>query len=72
MSGELQWWEKLPIQLDPGPHIPEKNILSLMPEKLRPEWHAFIRGSQCLALDDGDHGIYPHDFFRFLKSRNLR
>lgn len=72
MSPELPWWEKVPIILAPHPHIPEKEIFSVMPVELRPEWRAFIRGSQCLALDNGDNGIYPHDFFRFLKNRNIR
>ncbi len=72
MSTNLPWWETLPIILAPRPHIPEKDILLVMPEQLRPEWKAFIRGSQCLVLDDGDNGIYPHDFFKFLKSRNMR
>jgi hypothetical protein len=72
MSANLPWWEKLPITLAPRPHIPEKEILANMPEELKPQWRAFIYGSQALALDDGDAGIYPHDFFRFLKIRNLR
>lgn len=71
MNPELSWWEKLPIILAPHAHIPEKEILSVIPMELRPAWHAFIRGSQCLALENGDNGIYPHDFFRFLKMKNL-
>jgi len=58
VSAKLFWWEKPAITLKPYPHIPETEILSFMPEELKPEWHAFIRGSQALALDDGDNGIY--------------
>ena len=67
MSAKLFWWEKPAIRLNPHPHIPETEILSFMPEELKSEWHAFIRGSQALALDDGGNGIYPWDFFRFVR-----
>jgi hypothetical protein len=71
MSGKLRWWEAPAIVRDPAPHIRESEILLFMPENLEPEWQVFIRGSQVLALEDGEIGIYPHDFFRFLKSQNL-
>jgi len=65
MNPELSWWEKLPIILAPHAHIPEQDILSVMPIELGQEWHASIRGSLCLALDNGDNGICPHDFSGF-------
>jgi len=72
MSATLAWWEKLPIILEPYPHIPEREILGAMPEELKPLWTEFIRGQGAVGMDDGDHGIYPWDFFRFLRIRNIR
>ena len=72
MSAKLAWWETLPIILEPFPHIPEKEILASMPEELNPLWKEFIFCQAVLVMNDGGHGIYPWDFFRFLASRNIR
>jgi|GEM_PF-2279028 len=72
MSAKLSWWETLPIILEPFPHIPQKEILAAMPEELKAFWEQFMFCKGVLLMDDGDHGIYPWDFFRFLRIRNIR
>ena len=62
------WWERLSTVQEPYPHIPEKQILYAMPESLHSRWDQFMGGQGVLALDDGDSGIYPSDFDRFLRS----
>ena len=72
MSAKTAWWEKPAIILAPFPHIPEREILSAMPEELKPLWEEFMLCKGMLVMDDGGNGIYPWDFFQFLTSRKFR
>ena len=69
LVNKKNWWDDIQSIDEPYPHIPETQILAVMPEELKPEWEDFIRGQTGLLLtnEDGSYGsgIYPWDFERF-------
>lgn len=69
MTPQLAWWELPPLIPEPYPHFPETEILARMPEDLKLLWPQFIIGHGVLCMDNGDRGIYPVDFFEFLRAQ---
>ena len=61
-----RWWENIEAVDKPMPHIPEKQILAVMPEDIKPMWENWICGQTCLLCDDMDSGIYKWDWERFV------
>lgn len=61
------WRNNLITIEKPCPHIPETEILKIMPEELKERWHQYNRGKTALALSDGSLGIYPLDFRTFIR-----
>jgi len=60
------WWESLVTIEGPFPHIPRKEIMAAMPKELHEAFGDFMMGQTCLRMDNGDSGIYPWDFERFV------
>ena len=63
---KTEWYDELVVRDEPYPHIPQKEILARMPLDLREGWARFIFGQTGLHCKDGDFGVYPCDFERFV------
>ena len=61
-----RWWEGLQVVDKPIPHIPQRHIDMVMPDDIKPMWENWIRGQTGLHCDDGDFGVYAHDWQRFV------
>ena len=62
-----EWHQKVKVVKLPYPHIPEREILKVMPKKEVEHFNNFMNGQGCLLLDNGDSGIYESDFLRFVR-----
>ena len=60
------WWKGIQVVAEPMPHVPEKSIIAVMPDNIVPVWEDWAQGQTGLMCDDGDFGVYAHDWKRFV------
>jgi len=63
---KVNWWDNIAVINDPVLHVPEKSIKAEMPVELHEAFDQWIYGQTGLHCDNGDFGVYLHDWARFL------